>query len=307
MRSAMRHLTLAALTLTLTTTPGRAISNLLVNSSFDGGTLSPWAAFGGGVWDSKDAGNVTGSGSARLPVFIPAWPIVALPAVKLESACLTIQPAADYELSADVAWQASLAAGMAPGLRVDIVWYDDIACQSAVGRYESPWVSWGTAWQRLHETVIPGGAFARVRVVTSGGEGVLGGSFDTSVYVDNLTLVDTRCADSTVLCLQNNRFVITANWRSHTAQGQGRALQLGNETGVFTFFGPGNIEVLVKVLDACSSYGKYWVFTAGLTNLEVELQVSERFTLGPTGWTYRNSLGQPYATVLDTVVGMPCP
>ena len=47
---------------------------------------------------------------------------------------------------------------------------------------------------------------------------------------------------------------------------------------VYTFFGPGNVEVVVKVLDGCSQNGHFWVYAAGLTDLRWRLEVfAERF------------------------------
>ena len=58
------------------------------------------------------------------------------------------------------------------------------------------------------------------------------------------------------LCLNDNRFKVEIDWtRRNGERGVGKAVQLpGREdSGLFWFFEPGNIEVLVKVLDRCES------------------------------------------------------
>jgi hypothetical protein len=69
------------------------------------------------------------------------------------------------------------------------------------------------------------------------------------------------------------------------------------DTGYFWFFAPDNAEILLKVLDACAINGHFWVFAAGLTDVEVELTVTD--TEGGAERVYRNPLGRPYELVRD--------
>ena len=57
-----------------------------------------------------------------------------------------------------------------------------------------------------------------------------------------------------------------------------RRCTLTPDTGYFWFFNPANIEVVVKVLDACSVDGYFWVFGGGLTNLGVQMTVPDTIT-----------------------------
>ena len=70
------------------------------------------------------------------------------------------------------------------------------------------------------------------------------------------------------------------------------------DTGYFWFFNPANIEVVVKVLDACSVDGYFWVFGGGLTNLGVQLTVTDTLT-GVTK-TYDNTEGPAFQPIQDT-------
>lgn len=113
-------------------------------------------------------------------------------------------------------------------------------------------------------------------------------------------------ADSTTLCL-GERFRVRASWRTGAGQsGGGRAIPLATDTGAFWFFGPTNYEVVVKVLDACAPpYGRFWVFAAGLTDVEVTLTVEDAVA-GKTR-VYHNPLGAVFQPVQDTHAFATCP
>lgn len=102
------------------------------------------------------------------------------------------------------------------------------------------------------------------------------------------------------LCLANGRFLATATWRTPDGRtGRAGVEQLTDESGYFWFFRPGNVEAIVKVLDACgASLPHFWTFAAGLTNLEVELTVVDTFTNDIN--TYQNGAGVPFLPIQDT-------
>jgi hypothetical protein len=103
----------------------------------------------------------------------------------------------------------------------------------------------------------------------------------------------------TALPLGQGRFQVTATWRTGNGQsGSGQAVQLTDETGYFWFFSPDNVEMLVKVLDACSLNQRFWVFAGGLTNVQVDLTV--RDTAAGTFKTYHNPQGTPFQPIEDT-------
>jgi hypothetical protein len=110
----------------------------------------------------------------------------------------------------------------------------------------------------------------------------------------------SECVPSeTALCLQRGRFRVSATWRTASAQGVAKVRPETADSGSLWFFFPDNLELLVKVLDACQSPDpKYWVFAAGLTNVEVDIAVTDTAT--QTTRHYRNALGAPFAPVLDT-------
>jgi hypothetical protein len=107
------------------------------------------------------------------------------------------------------------------------------------------------------------------------------------------------------LALNQGRFQVSASWRTaQGATGSGQSVQLTDETGYFWFFQPSNVEMIIKVLDACSSTGRYWVFSAGLTNVKVDITVRDTLT-GATK-TYSNPQNTPFQAILDTSAFSTC-
>lgn len=116
------------------------------------------------------------------------------------------------------------------------------------------------------------------------------------------------CATTaTALCLQGNRFAVGVGWRtSDGTVGQGRAVQLTGDSGYFWFFAPTNIELIVKVLNACAPpFNRYWVFAAGLTNVEVNIAVIDGVAEQVN--TYTNPLNRPVPPLQDTDAFDTCP
>jgi hypothetical protein len=118
----------------------------------------------------------------------------------------------------------------------------------------------------------------------------------------------STCTSSpTVLCLNNDRFRVEATFRipgGTTTQAQ--TVRLTNDTGYFWFFNAANVEILVKVLNACSQpRPRYWVFAAGLTNVRVDITVTDTQT-GQVR-TYSNPQGQAFLPIQDTSAFATCP
>jgi hypothetical protein len=58
------------------------------------------------------------------------------------------------------------------------------------------------------------------------------------------------------------------------------------------------VEALVKVLNGCDINGHYWVFLGGLTNVEVEVRVTD--TVTGHSRTYASPRGPAFLPVQDT-------
>ncbi len=106
-------------------------------------------------------------------------------------------------------------------------------------------------------------------------------------------------ADAQTMCLNNGRFEVRAVWTKPDATtGSGTPVKLTDDSGYFWFFDPSNIEIVLKVLNGCGLNNAYWVFAAGLTNVGVDLQITDT----QTGIVYdkHNPVGTAYAPVQDT-------
>jgi uncharacterized repeat protein (TIGR01451 family) len=101
------------------------------------------------------------------------------------------------------------------------------------------------------------------------------------------------------LLLAGGRFRVELTWKTPAGlAGRGRVRSLSENGGYFWFFHPEDVEVIVRVHDACAAFAHFWVFTSGLTNLEVQLTVTDLAT--GRRRTYANPQGQPFEPVLDT-------
>lgn len=105
--------------------------------------------------------------------------------------------------------------------------------------------------------------------------------------------------DAMTLCLSGARFRVGSNWtKASGATGAGTAVNLTSDSGYFWFFAPANIELVVKVLDACAGFGRFWVFAGGLTDVKVRLTVED--TVSGAVRIYDNPLGTAFAPLQDT-------
>lgn len=103
------------------------------------------------------------------------------------------------------------------------------------------------------------------------------------------------------LCLHDGRFRVEVEWRDFQDRtGRGSAVPLPglSDSGLFWFFAPRNIEILVKVLDGCRLNGHFWVFLASASNVAYDVRVTD-VSMKET-WMHRNPLGEIPSLVPDT-------
>jgi hypothetical protein len=111
--------------------------------------------------------------------------------------------------------------------------------------------------------------------------------------------------DSNTLCLNNGRFKVKATYDTGSQSGAAHVVKLTDETGYLWFFNSTNVEAVIKVLNACSLNQRYWVFSAGLTNVGVEITVTD--TSNNTTKHYSNPRNRTYVTNTDTDAFATCP
>ena len=91
-------------------------------------------------------------------------------------------------------------------------------------------------------------------------------------------------ADGDTLCLLGGRFRVEVQWRNQFNAGDNGAGAVqpspvgGSKTGVFSFFNPSNIELIVKALDGTNVNNFYWVFYGALSTVEYWITVTDTQT-----------------------------
>ena len=94
-----------------------------------------------------------------------------------------------------------------------------------------------------------------------------------------LTTLEPCVADATTLCLLDGRFRMRAEWRDPRTGRDGiagaRPFPGSDRTGVFWFFDPANVELVVKQLDGSGVNGFYWTFWGALTDVEYWIEVRD--------------------------------
>ena len=107
------------------------------------------------------------------------------------------------------------------------------------------------------------------------------------------------------LCLNDGRFTVQVDWQSGEDNGRGVAVKETGDSGLFWFFRPSNLEMLVKVLNACGVNQRYWVFLAATTNVGYTVAVTDN----RSGFfkTYENTRGMNAVPELDTGAFPSCP
>ncbi len=103
----------------------------------------------------------------------------------------------------------------------------------------------------------------------------------------------------TVLCLDGGRFAVNAIFTAPGADAaNAQAVALTDDTGYLWFFSANNVEVTLKVLNACAISPFHWVFVSGLTNVQVSIAVKD--TLTGAIKTYNNPQSQNFLPQYDT-------
>ncbi len=104
--------------------------------------------------------------------------------------------------------------------------------------------------------------------------------------------------DDRTLCLENGRYAVRASWAKPDGEtGDAVSWPLTGDTGLYWFFEPSNVEMVLKVLDGCALNGHRWVFAAGLTDVGVTMTVTDTET--GEAKTYENPAGTRFLPVQD--------
>jgi hypothetical protein len=124
--------------------------------------------------------------------------------------------------------------------------------------------------------------------------GLYRANFDNAVF--DVT-PDACVAGAETLCLQSSRFQVTATFDTGSGPSPAQVAQVGN-SGYMWFFSADNVEALIKVIDGCNLNDNFWVFAAGLTNVQVVITVTDTVTHATR--TYTNPVATAFAPIQDT-------
>jgi hypothetical protein len=262
--------------------------NLLANPTFDFG-IAGWPEHPGTIcapeWAPRDAGGSITSGSIRFPCRTTT------------GQCVPVEGGNSYIVAA-TAWIPF--GGTEDGFaQAAALWYENSTC-SGDASGDGPYASDRGRWVNAARTVVAPPSARSAQFVIVGSPGV---------HFDNIFFGTGACApNSTQLCLNEGRFQVRATWTTaDNTSGPGIAVPFAADSGSFWFFGPTNIELNVKVLNACvpSLGNHYWVFAAGLTDVGVVLTVTDTKTGAVR--TYTSPQGTAFQPITDTSAFSTCP
>ncbi len=155
------------------------------------------------------------------------------------------------------------------------------------------------------ELPIPSPASEPRGITVGGDDNVWFTGFNTGT-IGRVNLANACGDPDTNLCLNDGRFQVSASWRKTNGEtGIAHAIALTEDSGYFWFFDSTNIELVVKALNACGINDHFWVFAAGLTNVEVELNILD--TVSGTVAEYLNPQSTAFRPIQDTSAFSTCP
>ena len=153
-----------------------------------------------------------------------------------------------------------------------------------------------------HAWAVPG--FYRVSLTVSDGETSSTAFHD--VLVEANDPAGTCKPDAETRCLQDSRYEVRAAWWGRDGRsGSARVAHAGtNDSALFWFFDLSNWEILVKVLDGCSTNGHFWVFGAATTDLGYRIAVTD--TVTGRASVYGHEPGVPAPAITDSTAFHAC-
>lgn len=197
---------------------------------------------------------------------------------------------------------------------IDLTWTDNSTNETGFqverrtigGTYEGV----ATVGPNTTSAPVPGldaGSLSIFRVRATGSNGTAS-PYSAEAAAATLTDPGPCVAGANVLCVNNSRFRVAVAWSTGTGTGQGSVTPLPSapDSGLFYFFTPSNIEMLIKVLNACvPPYNHYWVFFAATTNVEFGVVVTD--TQNGKTRAYYNPLNRIAPPVQDVDAFATCP
>ncbi len=145
----------------------------------------------------------------------------------------------------------------------------------------------------------------RIRARNTGGDSAYPNPAAATTLANAPTV--PTCSDPNALCLAANRFSVTATFDTTGGlHGTGQPVRLTADTGYFWFFAATNVEVVIKVLDACGFTARpaFWVFAGGLTDVHMAITVTD--LVSGQSHVYVNPIRTPFQPIQDTETFQTC-
>jgi hypothetical protein len=283
-----------------------AAGNLLQNRSFDT-DLSGWSA----PFDSNAVWSSTGRASAGSALVVSRY--VQGNAV-LDAGifqCVAVSAGHAYAFGGSLFVPGAAAADQQIVTGMDVAWYSDASCGSGYIQdvvYAVPVIR--DTWVDVQRSAAaPAGAHSAKLALFADGSFSSPTADPIQVFIDDAYFYsDQTCANSAGNLCFGDRFRVYGDWAvpSQDKRGYMQARPATADSGLFWFFEADNLEMFVKVLNACSNpFNHYWVFASGLTNVQVTLHVDD--TVSGQTREYDNPADTPFAPVQDTSAFATCP
>lgn len=159
----------------------------------------------------------------------------------------------------------------------------------------------------FHDTGLDPSTFYLYRVRAGGGTN---SAYSNTASATTFGNIVACVPGAETLCVNGGRFRVEVDFRTNDGTGgHGQAVPVPSapDSGLFYFFGPANIEMLFKELNACipSLGNRFWTFFAATTNVEFAVVVTD--THSGTTKAYYNPLNNPAPPVQDTDAFATCP
>ncbi len=119
----------------------------------------------------------------------------------------------------------------------------------------------------------------------------------------HLTLTPCAAGDFNLCLLTNNlgtpHFDVRMEYQASSGGpfADGHSTSISDQAGFFYFTNPANMEILVKMIDACTVTNSYWLFISGLTDRGIKVTVEDIGTGADK--TFESSLGSNFLLVKD--------
>lgn len=111
--------------------------------------------------------------------------------------------------------------------------------------------------------------------------------------------------NASTTCLVNDRFSVRVTYDVGNGPQPMTAIKFTPNSGLFWFTDAGNIEVLVKMINACAFNNRFWVYSGGTTDVGVTITVTD--SQSGTSKTYNNPRGTKFGTITDGDAFATCP